>query len=93
VQEWRIKERFIISDSSCTKKGSSRKRVMRLMIRMSAKLIDVGIEVLTAVVMKSSFFWDITPCSQLEDNRHFGEIHHLQSAYHLLSRWYFPRLI
>jgi hypothetical protein len=26
---------------------------------------DVGFEVLTAVVMKSSIFWDITPCSPL----------------------------
>jgi hypothetical protein len=24
---------------------------------------NVGFEVLTAVVMKSSVFWDITPCS------------------------------
>jgi hypothetical protein len=27
---------------------------------------DVGFEVLTAVVMKSSVFWDITPCSPLK---------------------------
>jgi hypothetical protein len=26
-------------------------------------------EVLTAVVMKSTIFWDITPCSPLKDNR------------------------
>jgi hypothetical protein len=32
----------------------------------------VGFEVLTAVVMKSSMFWDITPCNPLEINRRFG---------------------
>jgi hypothetical protein len=36
----------------------------------------VGIEVLTAVVMKCSIFWDITLCSQLKVNRRFGEICH-----------------
>jgi hypothetical protein len=29
-------------------------------------------EVLTAVVMRSSFFWDLTPCSPLNVNRRFG---------------------
>jgi hypothetical protein len=33
----------------------------------------VGFEVLTAVVMKSTIFWDIMPCSPLKVNRHFGE--------------------
>jgi hypothetical protein len=33
---------------------------------------QVGIEVLTAVVMKSSIFWDITPCSPLKVNQCFG---------------------
>jgi hypothetical protein len=32
----------------------------------------VRFEVLTAVVMKSSIFWDITPCSPLNVNRRFG---------------------
>jgi hypothetical protein len=31
--------------------------------------IFVGFEVLTPVVMKSSVFWDITPCSPLKVNR------------------------
>jgi hypothetical protein len=31
----------------------------------------VGSEVLTAVVMKSTVFWDITPCSLLKANRSF----------------------
>jgi hypothetical protein len=29
-------------------------------------------EILTVVVMKSTVFWDITPCSPLKVNRHFG---------------------
>jgi hypothetical protein len=29
---------------------------------------DVGFEVLTAVVLKSTVFWDKTPCSQLSVN-------------------------
>jgi hypothetical protein len=32
----------------------------------------VGCEILTAVVMKSSIFWDITPCSPLKVNWRFG---------------------
>jgi hypothetical protein len=28
-------------------------------------------DVLTAVVMKSSIYWDTTPCSLLKDNRRF----------------------
>jgi hypothetical protein len=37
-------------------------------------MIVVGLEVLTAVVMKSSIFWDIKPCSLLKFNRHFRGI-------------------
>jgi hypothetical protein len=36
------------------------------------KYICIGSEVLTAVVMKSSIFWDITPCRPLEVNRGYG---------------------
>jgi hypothetical protein len=32
----------------------------------------IGVEVLTAVVIKSAIFWDITPCSLLKVNRCFG---------------------
>jgi hypothetical protein len=43
--------------------------------------IRVGFEVLTAVVIKSTVFWDITPCGQLKVNRNFGRTYglHLQS--------------
>jgi hypothetical protein len=40
----------------------------------------VGFKVLTAVVMNSTIFWDITPCSSLSLNRRFGGTYclHLQ---------------
>jgi hypothetical protein len=37
------------------------------------RLNIVGFEVLTAVAMKISILWDITPCSPLKVNRSFGE--------------------
>jgi hypothetical protein len=37
----------------------------------------VGFEVFTAVVTKSSIFWDITPCILLEFYRSFGRTCHL----------------
>jgi hypothetical protein len=42
----------------------------------------IGFEVLTAVVIKSTIFWDITPCSPLSVNRRFGGTHrfHLQGV-------------
>jgi hypothetical protein len=41
-----------------------------------------GFEVLTAVVTKSTIFWDITPCSPLKVNRRFGGTYrlHLQGG-------------
>jgi hypothetical protein len=33
---------------------------------MHADMVDVGFEVLTEVVMKSSVFWVVTPCSPLK---------------------------
>jgi hypothetical protein len=35
-------------------------------------------EVLSAVVMKISIFWDITPCGPLKVSHRFGVTHHLQ---------------
>jgi hypothetical protein len=43
---------------------------------------SVGFEVLTAVVMKNSVFWAITPCSPLKVNGRFGET----SCLHLQGR-------
>jgi hypothetical protein len=46
------------------------------------------------MVMKSSVFWDITPCSPLKVNRRFGETCHVfSSAYHLLSGWFLAWLM
>jgi hypothetical protein len=39
----------------------------------------VGFEVLTAVVMKSTIFWDIMPCSLLKVNRRFGGTYRLHN--------------
>jgi hypothetical protein len=39
---------------------------------ISQKYMNVEFEVLTAIIMKSSIFWDITPCIQLRNNRRFG---------------------
>jgi hypothetical protein len=40
-------------------------------IRKQVRIFFVVSEVLTAMVMKSSIFWDITPCSPLKINRSF----------------------
>jgi hypothetical protein len=41
-------------------------------MRLKNRVLVVGYEVLTATVMKSSTFMDITPCSPLKVNRRFG---------------------
>jgi hypothetical protein len=45
---------------------------------------DVGFEVLTPVVMKSTIFWDTTLCSPLKVNRRFGETYRLPYAFTLV---------
>jgi hypothetical protein len=40
-------------------------------------LRHVGFEVITAVVLKSTIFWDRTPCSPLKVNQQFGGTYHL----------------
>jgi hypothetical protein len=49
---------------------------------------SVGFEVLTAVVMKSTILWHITPCSPLSVNRFFGRIYrlHVQGRKNKLSK-------
>jgi hypothetical protein len=39
--------------------------------------VNSGFEVLTAVVIKSFIFWDITPCSPLKVSRLFGRTYRL----------------
>jgi hypothetical protein len=47
-----------------------------------------GFEVLTAVVMNSTIFWDITPCSPLSVNPRFGGTYglHLQGRRNKFSK-------
>jgi hypothetical protein len=39
--------------------------------------VNVRLEVLTAVVMKSPTFWDVVPCSPLKISRRSGGTYHL----------------
>jgi hypothetical protein len=48
----------------------------------------VGLEVLSAVVMNSPIFWDITPCSRLRVNRRFGKTYCLHVVARLVWRLY-----
>jgi hypothetical protein len=76
------KERFCIYETNGTRKKSS------LFLHYFPVLSFLaGFEVLTAVVMKGTIFWDITPCSPLSVNRRFG------GTYRLLSRWFLAQLI
>jgi hypothetical protein len=43
-------------------------------IYVGSELNIVGPEVLTAVIMKRSIFWDITQCSPIKVSRRFGGI-------------------
>jgi hypothetical protein len=36
-------------------------------------LIHVAVEILTAIIIKNNFLWDMTPCSQRRAHRRFGE--------------------
>jgi hypothetical protein len=64
-------------------------------------IAQVGFEVLTAVVMKSTAFWDITQCSLLKVNRRFGGTYCLHLQGRKLSwarkqhdsRWLLPSLL
>jgi hypothetical protein len=47
------------------------------MLVLFEKIIYIGFEVLTAVVMKFAIFWDIAPCSSYMSRR-FGETDKLQ---------------
>jgi hypothetical protein len=47
---------------------------------------SVGSEVFTAVVLKSIFFWDMTPCSALSGTRRFGGAYHLHLQGRKISR-------
>jgi hypothetical protein len=63
--------------------------------RIAKQMLYVGFEVLTAVVMKSTIFWDITSCSPLYFKRCFGGTYSQQlnggrisrAINKLVSRW------
>jgi hypothetical protein len=55
---------------------------LRLQQRSENMFHFVGFEVFTAVIMKSTIFWDITLCSPLSVNRSFGATYRL----HFLGR-------
>jgi hypothetical protein len=57
-------------------------------LRIDTSLSFVAFEVLRAVVVKSTIFWDITLCSPLSDNRRLEG-----AACHLLLRWFLAELI
>jgi hypothetical protein len=68
---------------------------------------NVGCEVFTAVIMRSTVFWEIAQCSQLKINRRFGGTYpfHIQgrkisrarnqreSRWQAEARWFLARLL
>jgi hypothetical protein len=67
-------------------------------ISLKVNHIYVGFEVLTAVIMMSSIFWDITLCSPLKANERFGgtyrfklhgrKINQARNHYEAISNFY-----
>jgi hypothetical protein len=57
-------------------------KTMTILTPMTTNWIYVGFEVLSPVVMKSSIYWDITPCSPLKFIRRLGGTYrfHLQKV-------------
>jgi hypothetical protein len=53
----------------------SQPALKKLVKNKNLNLYDTGFEVLTAVVRKSSIFWDITPSSPVKVNQRFGGIY------------------
>jgi hypothetical protein len=50
------------------------------------KTTKVGFEVLTEVVMRGTILWDVSPCSPLKVNRHFGGTYLLHLLGQRISR-------
>jgi hypothetical protein len=60
-------EKVVVSvDDQCKKHWWYMKKVLRILCNYAKKSILLGYEVPTAVVMKSSLFWDIMLCSPLK---------------------------
>jgi hypothetical protein len=47
-------------------------KLHKLKHKRITSIFFVGFEVLTAVIMRNSIFWDVTPFSPLKVNRRFG---------------------
>jgi hypothetical protein len=76
--------------------------IYELSINTTKAKTNVGFEVLTAVIMNNSIFWDITPCSQFGSQQTFRRTHvtsifrveeernqcHLFHAYFLLGLFF-----
>jgi hypothetical protein len=58
----------------------------KCLMEVKPTLNVVGLEVLTAVIMKSTIFWDVTPCSPSSVNRSFGETYRLHLQGRKISR-------
>jgi hypothetical protein len=53
----------------------TRSRTLKIIVYKTLILLLAGFEVLAAVVMKISVFWDMTPCCPLKVNRCYGWIY------------------
>jgi hypothetical protein len=69
--------KFLISSEIKTKGDRIRNEIFQEQVEIQYLLTDVGFEVLTAVIMKSTIFCDITLCSPLNDNQRFGGTYRL----------------
>jgi hypothetical protein len=52
-------------------------KLKKEMAKLQTVFCYVGLEVLTAVVLKSTIFWDVMSCSPLRVNWRFGGTYHL----------------
>jgi hypothetical protein len=66
MRKVKIKGKFV----KCLAKLSQ--SIALILGRFSKQNTHLGFDVLTAVVMKTTIFWDITPCSPLGVGRLFG---------------------
>jgi hypothetical protein len=78
----------MIYRSLCKRKCISIHQTLRHCSSIEAgnKWRNVGFEVLRAVVMKSTIFWDITPCSPLKLKQRFGGTYRLYHQGRRISR-------
>jgi hypothetical protein len=75
LQSGRQRKKETKKDKEGTREGNGDRRKRNK--RKKTKYLHVGFEVFTAVVLKSIFFWDMTPCSALSGTRRFGGTYRL----------------